>query len=703
MRHNVIFIIAVLLSWAGLLRAADDGRTDCVTALPVQVVPGGQAVLQLWLQGDDGYEADGRTYRSLQFDLVLPKGITLIENEASSEYRYSQGDLFSTGTNVSIALKEGDADANRYRFIIYNVLNTRFTAPSGSLLSLWLQADADVPTASQLTATIEGQILGQTGDTNVHAANQPITLTTAGYVKGERGRGVYSRDFNTSNTGRTNFGSCENILVAIDQTEARQKDNHPYRSAQFDLHLPKGIKLKKNSSSGAFSYSTFQGLTDNHEVSITEHEDEDGTFYRVILYSLTENNFGYRSTAERDSTLALLFTYEGDNSTAFKTGDHLVRINNQVLGVDANKSVTADPCEFTIHNDLTRTISEERSSVTPVTQRQKYPVNVDLQVAFKANEWRAFCVPFDLSGEQLTEAFGEGVQLAQGTEAGHTLLGNSLHLQFQTCDVANGIVRGKNYLIKTTEDFESVRLRDVLLTYDSGKTPSGINFFPAVNEQGSTVICMQANNYLRIDGETVTYDNIGIGQLSEFDDVVFIKDGQFYYTKKQAPLNAFNALFYNNAVKAALEGYTDVAYVEPQTEIDLTFEDGQTKTVSGQVVTEGDKQYVAVGKTRYEVLETLGRPLGDVNSDKTVTIADVTALVNIILGKTESPGDVADVNGDHSVTIADVTALVNIILGKTEGGVIGTGYKVRNVSPVVGYVDGEEVITWGGSADGAQE
>ena len=312
-------------------------------------------------------------------------------------------------------------------------------------------------------------------------------------------------------------------------------------------------------------------------------------------------------------------------------------------------------------------------------------------------------MPFDLSGEQLTEAFGEGVQLAQGTEAGHTLLGNSLHLQFQTCDVANGIVRGKNYLIKTTEDLNSVRLRDVLLTYDSGKTPSGINFFPAVNEQGSTVVCRQANNYLRIDGETVIYDNIGIDRLSEFEDVVFISDGQFHCTKKEAPLNAFNAVFYYNAVKAALEGYTDVAYVEPQTEIDLTFEDGQTKTVSGQVVTEGDKQYVAVGKTRYEVLETLGKPLGDVNGDTTVTIADVTALVNIILGKTESPGDVADINGDHSVTIADVTALVNIILGKTEGGTIGTGYKVRNVSPVVGYVDGEEVITWGGSADGSQE
>ncbi len=56
---------------------------------------------------------------------------------------------------------------------------------------------------------------------------------------------------------------------------------------------------------------------------------------------------------------------------------------------------------------------------------------------------------------------------------------------------------------------------------------------------------------------------------------------------------------------------------------------------------------------------------GDVNGDESVTIADVTALVNIILGKNEAPASgVADVNNDGGTTIADVTALVNIILGK---------------------------------------
>lgn len=54
---------------------------------------------------------------------------------------------------------------------------------------------------------------------------------------------------------------------------------------------------------------------------------------------------------------------------------------------------------------------------------------------------------------------------------------------------------------------------------------------------------------------------------------------------------------------------------------------------------------------------------GDVNKDKQVTIADVTALVNMILGKA-GENELADVNNDGGVTIADVTALVNIILGK---------------------------------------
>ena len=71
-----------------------------------------------------------------------------------------------------------------------------------------------------------------------------------------------------------------------------------------------------------------------------------------------------------------------------------------------------------------------------------------------------------------------------------------------------------------------------------------------------------------------------------------------------------------------------------------------------------DIKLVAAGQTPATLL-------GDVNGDGKVTIADVTALVNILLGKDTSYNlDAADVNSDDKTTIADVTELVNILLKK---------------------------------------
>ena len=61
---------------------------------------------------------------------------------------------------------------------------------------------------------------------------------------------------------------------------------------------------------------------------------------------------------------------------------------------------------------------------------------------------------------------------------------------------------------------------------------------------------------------------------------------------------------------------------------------------------------------------------GDVNGDGILSIADVTALVNIVLSREDAEAhtyhrEAADVNADGTVSIADVTVLVNIILKRT--------------------------------------
>ena len=52
---------------------------------------------------------------------------------------------------------------------------------------------------------------------------------------------------------------------------------------------------------------------------------------------------------------------------------------------------------------------------------------------------------------------------------------------------------------------------------------------------------------------------------------------------------------------------------------------------------------------------------GDVNTDGEVNIADVNAIIDVILGGNSST--TADVNGDGEVNIADINAIIDIILG----------------------------------------
>jgi len=57
--------------------------------------------------------------------------------------------------------------------------------------------------------------------------------------------------------------------------------------------------------------------------------------------------------------------------------------------------------------------------------------------------------------------------------------------------------------------------------------------------------------------------------------------------------------------------------------------------------------------------------VGDVNNDGEVNIADVNALISIILGNStedDYEGE-CDVNGDDEINIADVNAVIAIILG----------------------------------------
>lgn len=69
---------------------------------------------------------------------------------------------------------------------------------------------------------------------------------------------------------------------------------------------------------------------------------------------------------------------------------------------------------------------------------------------------------------------------------------------------------------------------------------------------------------------------------------------------------------------------------------------------------------------------------GDVNGDGVVTIVDVTAAVNLILGSGSSGliREAADMNGDGQITVVDVTAIVNIVLSGSSRASMNANFSV---------------------------
>ena len=175
------------------------------------------------------------------------------------------------------------------------------------------------------------------------------------------------------------------------------------------------------------------------------------------------------------------------------------------------------------------------------------------------------------------------------------------------------------------------------------------------------------------------------------DDAYYIVDSQGRYLTHTASVNTFGTAAEASAAGAkwALSGTPSGDGPGPATGDDTPIVgDGQGD--SGSSGAEGLKivnqltqsyiQYVSASDAygcyaaETGVLPELYEEMalkGDVNRDREVTIADLTALVNILLGKATEENDsdrydfeAADVNGNGERTVADVTALVNILLGK---------------------------------------
>lgn len=184
--------------------------------------------------------------------------------------------------------------------------------------------------------------------------------------------------------------------------------------------------------------------------------------------------------------------------------------------------------------------------------------------------------------------------------------------------------------------------------------------------------------------------------MSDLNTAGSYKGMLFKHADYQVMCNKIEALWQEQWFKDAVIAKWNTIYGESKTtdllasltakidvlaaEIDQTQADNYASTANGGAGWILEGEYSAAVKAikdyltqRFEYLDTKFKELaasstrkGDINGDGEVNVADVTTLVDYILGKnpTSCNESACDINGDNEINVSDVTSLVDIILGK---------------------------------------
>ena len=240
--------------------------------------------------------------------------------------------------------------------------------------------------------------------------------------------------------------------------------------AQFDMTLPEGV-----------TYASYELIGRSTGMKVSSANG------KYMLYTLPED--GVKYTISAGSGAILKFTFNIDENMAQGTYD--ITFDNLVISDENNNYVSStfdpNPAKLTVNGMETVELDEE-SETAPEAKTE--PVIAKVKRSIKAGQWSTICLPFAMTSEQLTEAFGDGVALAEFTdyevEDGNYAVPSGITLQFTKLAATAGTDANHPYLIKVTND----------ITYDEGFTVKNVTIDP---HEENTSVPIKKNKKYTID------------------------------------------------------------------------------------------------------------------------------------------------------------------------------------------------------------
>lgn len=226
------------------------------------------------------------------------------------------------------------------------------------------------------------------------------------------------------------------------------KNSAAIRGFQFDLELPEGITPTLEDDEMIYWLNADRspkkgGGQYYHSLEVSQQTDGS---YRFLCGSQSDKTF-----KGNDGEILVLWVNVAPGMTP---GDYAIRLKDIKLSeTNIDNHYDTDLVESTVTvSNSPRTVLNEIATTAPAAATN---ANIRVNRYIKGGEWSSICLPFDMTAEQVTAAFGNDVLLADFT--GYDVTKDGDDVTGITVNFANATTITKNhpYLIKVSSTVSS--------------------------------------------------------------------------------------------------------------------------------------------------------------------------------------------------------------------------------------------------------
>lgn len=288
---------------------------------------------------------------------------------------------------------------------------------------------------------------------------------------------------------------------------------------QWDVELPDDGKVTPTMANGK-PVAAFGFTGTDHSISSSQLKNTQEQLlpkYRFVFTSMS-------STALPTSGTLMTIVLNADETATVGTV-YNAKLSNIELGTSGSAKTNLDDILFTvtIAEPLAAVTLNETSTTAPTASAGA--VNVTVNRTIKAGEWSTICLPFDMDEDQVKEAFGDDVELADFTSwSFEGTTDNVEKITIGFTDVTE-IEKNHPYIIKVSSNITSFGAKNVTIVPPTG---DDIPYVDRTCKKGKT-------NY--------TGSMYGYYAFGDIDDnEIFINGNKFWYNNGNQ-IKAFRATF----------------------------------------------------------------------------------------------------------------------------------------------------------------